>query len=121
MMADVLRWLAVRTDISGAALSMIVKEAICIYGTICDWLTKEATRGNGSRRSFTYRSEKLVELGVIDESLQEEINWLWDVRCNEHFHEVDSLEHEQYSRADHDRALRAFRALCNAIAESVDE
>lgn len=114
-MADVLRWLAIRTDITGPALSMIVKEAICIYGTICDWITKEVTRGHGSRRRFTYRTAKLVELGIIDAKLQTEIDWVWEVRCNEHFHEVDGLEHERYTRNHHNRALRAFLALCEAI------
>jgi hypothetical protein len=115
MMADVLRWLAIRTDISGPALSMMVKEAICIYGTISDWLTKEATRGHGSRRPFAYRAAKLVEIGVIDPNLQAEIDWVWEVRCNEHFHEVNGLEHERYSRTDHDRAWKAFVALCKAL------
>jgi hypothetical protein len=115
MTLDVFRWLCVRTDLSGAALSMIVKEAICIVGALCEWLTKEATRGGGSRRSYTVRTERLVESGVIDAALKAELDWVWDIRCNEHLHGVTSLEHEMYSRADYNRALAAYKALKTAL------
>jgi hypothetical protein len=36
MTLDVFRWLVVRTDLSGAALSMIVKEGISLIGGLCD-------------------------------------------------------------------------------------
>lgn len=121
MMADVLRWLAIRTDLYGPALSMVVKESICIYGVICDWLSKEATRGHGSRKRFSYRSNKLVELNIIGRELEVELNWLWEIRCNEHFHEVDELEHERYTRADHNRARKAFRLLVGQIRRHVEE
>ena len=42
MTLDVFRWLVVRTDLSGAALSMIVKEGISLIGGLCEWLTKKA-------------------------------------------------------------------------------
>ena len=48
MSVDVFRWLLVRTDLTGPALSMIVKEGICVLGAVCEWLTKEATRGHAS-------------------------------------------------------------------------
>ncbi len=40
MKNDVFRWLAIRTDLSGAALSMVIKEGISSLGGICEWLTK---------------------------------------------------------------------------------
>lgn len=115
MMTDVLRWLAVRTDLSGAALSMVVKEGISLLGAVCEWMTKEGTRGYASRRPYTQRTEKLVELGVISRTLKEELDWVWDVRCNAHVHEVTDLEHEKYSRADYNRALKAYTALRDAF------
>jgi len=115
MMTDVFRWLAIRTDISGAALSSIVKEAICIYGVICDWMLKEATKGHCSRRSYTTRTSKLVELEIIDDTLRSDLDWIWQIRCNEHFHEVDELEHEKYSRDDHNRARKTLRRLIQAL------
>jgi hypothetical protein len=117
MMADVLRWLATRTDLGGPAMSMVVKETICIYGTISDWILKEMTYGNGSRKRYTYRSQKMVDLGIIDDELKVELDWIWEVRCNEHFHEVDGLEHARYSRADHNRAVRALGELVKKVKD----
>ena len=115
MLADTLRWLAIRTDLSGPPLSILVKEAICIYGAIIDWLLKEVTFGKGSRKSFTRRTQTLVDEGIIDENMRGELDWVWDIRCNEHFHEVTESEIDMYGRTDHDRARRAFTNLCEAI------
>src|SRR5687768_8662264 len=65
MTIDVLRWLIVRTDLAGTALSMVVKESICIFGVLADWLTKAATHGNGSRRGFSHRTARLRDEGII--------------------------------------------------------
>lgn len=115
MLLDVFRWLVVRTDLSGAALSLIVKEGICVLGAICEWLTKEATRGHAGNRPYLQRTAKLVELGHIDGGLKMELDWIWDIRCNEHLHEVTSLEHEMYSRGDYNRAFNAYVAFRNKL------
>lgn len=120
IMTDVLRWLAIRTDLKGAALSMIVKEGICILGAICEWMTKEGTRGHASSRPYCQRTKKLVELNLIDDNLKEELDWIWDVRCNEHLHEVRHLEHEVYTRAHYNRALRAYRGLRDKLKLEID-
>ena len=117
MNIDVLRWMVVRTDISASALSMIVKNAICIRGAICEWMTKEGTRGHASNRPYKQRTEKLVELGIIDEALSQELDWVWDIRCREHIHEIDTLEHDTYSRDDYNRALRAYSGLRKALVK----
>ena len=111
MTLDIFRWLVIRTDLSGPALSMIAKEGICVLGALCEWLTKEATRGQASGRPYTQRTAKLVELGHIDHNLKTELDWIWDIRCNEHLHEVDTLEHEMYSRNDMNRAFSAYALL----------
>ena len=36
MALDILGWLVMRTDLRGAALSMIVKEGIVIVGVLCN-------------------------------------------------------------------------------------
>ena len=115
MSLDVLRWLVVRTDLSGAGLSMIVKESICVVGALCEWLTKEGTRGHASSRPYVQRTAKLVQLGQIEPGLKTELDWVWDIRCNEHLHEVLSLEHEMYSRDDYNRALNAYVSLRNVL------
>jgi hypothetical protein len=116
MTLEVFRWLLIRTDLSGPALSMIAKEGICLLGAICEWLTKEATRGHASGRPYTQRTKKLVELRHIDAALKLELDWIWEIRCNEHLHEVTGLEFEMYSRDDYNRALRAYVALRNILA-----
>lgn len=115
MALDVLRWLVVRTDLSGAALSMIVKESIVIVGALCEWLTKEATRGRGSRRPYTDRTQRLVELGHISADLKTELDRVWNVRSNVHMHEVTALEYDMYSREDYNRTARAYRGLRDAL------
>lgn len=117
MNIDVLRWIVVRTDISGTALSMLVKNAVCILGSVCEWLTKEGTRGHASNRPYKQRTRKLVELNIIDCGLEDELNWIWDVRCREHLHEIDDLEHDQYTRDDYNRALRASSSLCDLLVQ----
>ena len=109
--------LLLRTDLSGTALSMVVKEGIAILGALCEWLTKEATRGHASKRPYTARTQKLVDLGILDASEKDELDWIWEIRCNEHLHEVTSLEHEMYSRDDYNRALRAYARLRDLLVK----
>ncbi len=115
MTVDVLRWLIVRTDLSGTALGMVVKESICIFGVLADWLTKAATYGRGNRRKFKDRTARLVADGAISADLKDELDWLWDTRCKEHFHEVTGSEHDTYNRDDYNRALSAYDELRKAL------
>ncbi|MDY6992938.1 MAG: hypothetical protein SVR94_10100 [Pseudomonadota bacterium] len=117
MKNDVFRWLAIRTDLSGTALSMIIKEAISSLGGICEWLTKEAVRGHAGNRPYKQRTKKLVELEIIGEELQIELDWIWDIRCNEHMHEVNTLEHEMYTRTDYNRARKAYCEFRDLLVE----
>lgn len=115
MTLDIFRWLVVRTDLSGAGLSMIVKEGISIYGALCEWLSKESLRGLGSRQRYTVRMERLVERGVITAKLKSELDWIWEIRCNSHLGEVTALEHELYRREDYNRAVKAYSAFRDAL------
>jgi len=115
MNLDTFRWLVVRTDLSGTALSMIVKEGISLLGALCEWLTKEATRGHASRRPYIARTQKLVGLGHITSELKDELDWVWNIRCNEHIHQVTSLEHEKYTRVDYNRAVNAYTELRDVL------
>jgi len=114
---DVLRWLVIRTDISGAALSMLVKSGICILGNLCDWMTKEANRGHASNRYYKTRTRNLVRREIISEDLKIDLDWTWDIRCDEHIHEIYTLEHDRYSRNDMNRAVQAFSDLRNILIE----
>ena len=114
---DVLRWLVIRTDISGAALSMLVKNGICILGNLCDWMTKEANRGHASNRYYKSRTRNLVRREIISEDLKINLDWVWNIRCEEHLHEIYTLEHDKYSRIDMNRAVRAFSDLRDILIE----
>ncbi len=46
MTVDVFRWLLIRTDLTGLAQKMVIKETICIFGNVCDSLAKDALYGN---------------------------------------------------------------------------
>lgn len=117
MTSDLLRWLVVRTDLAGPAVSLVVKEAICILGAICEWLTKEATRGHASSRPYKERTRKLVDLGIISADLKNELDWTWDIRCNEHLNSVTSLECHTYTREDYNRAFAGYTLLRDALTQ----
>lgn len=118
---DVFRWLAIRTDLWGPALSMVVKQGIVVLGSICEWMTKEATRGYGSRHGYAARTSRLVTMGVIPEDVKEELDWMWETRCNIHLYQVTEPEYESYTRADYNRALRAYTALRDALVAAEAE
>jgi len=115
MMNDVFRWLASRTDLSGTAFGMVVKEAICLLGSICESWTKYATRGHASNRGFRARTTKLVQLSIIDPTLKDELDWIWEIRSREHLFEVTTREDALYWRHDYSRAVQAFDQFREAL------
>ena len=120
-MADLLRWLAVRTDLKDMLLSQVVKEFACIYGHACDWLTMSACRGLGLLKEgktdpgFKKRSSHLVVNNAIKPKTKENIDWLWDIRCHEHPDKSDELETIRYTRQDANRARNAFERLVSEL------
>ena len=114
---DVLRWLAIRTDLNGAALSVVAKQIIAMFGLLCEWLTKAASAGQGSKQSYRDRAVRLAERQIIDEALKDELLWVWEMRCYQHLYGVRFLEHARYSRADVNRAQRAYLKLCHLLIE----
>jgi len=62
ILSDVFRWLINRTDLSLTAQEMVIKEAVCLMGAICESLTRGVALGEGvcgiSRR-FKPRCEDL--------------------------------------------------------------
>lgn len=118
---DVLRWLTNRTDIMLTAQNMVLKHAICCVGSICETLTIcRGAPGLGRGHSFTSRTQKLVELGIINRDLKESLDWIWGIRRNEHLMEIDSLEHENYTKADANKAYRTFEDLAAALQRNHD-
>ena len=117
MTLDVLRWLAVRTDLTGTALEMVIKEAICLLGSICECLTvRRGVEGLGRGAGFSNRVTKLVQMGIIDENTKTDLDWVWDIRCREHLADLDHAEFGHYGRADCNRAIKAFCELRDALS-----
>ena len=112
MTADLLAWLAIRTDLTGQAFEMVVKEGICIIGAICESLTvRRGVRGLGSNSSFSKRINRLVEIGVISTDTQLELDWVWGMRNREHLAHLVDTDYNQYTRADFNRARDAYLRL----------
>lgn len=118
ILSDVYRWLLNRTDISRTAKEMIIKEGICLVGSICESVTKDVLNGAvGKKRGYKDRTQYLLDNDIIDAELKEELDWVWDSRNNEHLFLVEIREHEHYKLADYNRAIKTLRNLRDKLDE----
>ncbi len=51
---------------------------------------------NGTK--FKERTERLSQMGVIDEGTQEVLDWIWDIRSKHHFMDLGHVEFAHYKR-----------------------
>lgn len=118
-LADVQHWLLVRTDLSGMAKEMVIKMQIFLLGTVIESITKVYLRGTCGG-NFKRRTTFLLQEGYITEDLQTDVEWIWDLRNNMHLFQLEDIEwsSEDYTVANHNRAVRAFRELLDALSES---
>jgi hypothetical protein len=118
ILSDTYRWLLNRTDISGTAKEMIIKEGICLVGSLCESLTKDVLADVvGKKRGYKDRTQYLLENQIIGAALKIELDWVWDTRNNEHLFLVEIREHEHYSLLDYNRAIRSLRQLRDQLDE----
>jgi hypothetical protein len=118
ILSDVYRWLLNRTDISRTAKEMIIKEGICLVGSICESVTKDVLEGVvGKKRGYKDRTQYLSDNEIIDGDLKDELDWVWDTRNNEHLFLVEIREHEHYKLPDYNRAIRALKKLRDQLDE----
>lgn len=116
ILSDVYCWLLNRTDIFGTAKEMIIKEGICLVGSLCESVTKDVLNGVvGKKKGYKDRTKYLLDNGVIDTGLKTELDWVWDTRNNEHLFLVEILEHKHYKLSDYNRAIKALRQLRNQL------
>jgi hypothetical protein len=111
-LADVQHWILNRTDLSGMAKEMVIKLQLFLLGTIIESVTKNYLRGRCGGH-FCRRTQFLLDNGIINASLKTDIDWLWELRNNMHLFQLDDIEWSstQYTIANHNRAVRAFRKL----------
>ena len=118
MTHDVLRWLVTRTTLSIQAREMVIKEAICLIGSVCETISIwRGTEGLGRQRSYSDRMARLRHLEVIDEDTETDLNWVWDIRCREHIAGVSVQEWNHYNMDQWRRSVRAYKALRDGLAE----
>ena len=118
-LSDVQHWILCGTDLSGMAKEMVIKLQIFLLGTIVESVTKNYLRGRCGG-NFCRRTEYLLDKGQIDVALKADIDWLWDIRNNMHLFQLDDIEwtSANYTVANHNRAVRAFRRLLVALGGS---
>jgi hypothetical protein len=116
MTHDVLRWLFDHTDISGQAQEMLIKEAVCLVGNICESLSLRPNHeGLGRKSSFKQRIARYLELEVIDQNTHDDLVWLWDKRNQEHLADVPFKEWSHYSKTHWTRSIRAYESFRDAL------
>lgn len=116
MTHDALRWLTFHTDINGQAQEMLIKEGVCLVGSICESISifpDEHGLGRGS--GFARRMDRLAHLGVIDDAALTLLKWLWDKRNQEHIYDVPFREFAHYEAADWTDAVSAYKALRDGL------
>jgi len=116
MLADVQHWLLVRTDIGGSAREMIIKLQFFLLASVVETVTRiylHGRCGDGYKRRTNY----LVEHGVLDQELKDDLDWLWDMRNRWHLFQLDHTEwsSRDYTVRNHNRAVRAFQSLIDCL------
>jgi hypothetical protein len=116
MTHQTLYWAVFRTDIGGQAREMLIKEAVCLLGAICESISIfPNTPGLGRGKSFAKRMDRLLELEVIDKSTRKRLQWLWDKRNQEHLYDVPFREFDHYSNSDWYKSVKAYLALRDSL------
>lgn len=116
LLSDVQHWLLVRTDLSGTAKEMIIKLQIFLLGSIIESSTKVFLKGRCGG-NYAKRTAYLEHGGIISAHLHAELDWLWELRNKMHLFQLDNTEwlSTDYTVASHNRAVRAFKALLEAL------
>ncbi|WP_415906557.1 hypothetical protein ACMXYX_04910 [Neptuniibacter sp. QD72_48] len=122
MQTDLYRWMMNRTDISGQALEMLIKEEISLIGEIIESLTKKYLHGKrGGGQNYKYRSQVLVDENIISSALKDDIDWIWDKRNDSHLFLLKERVWQKYSMADCNRAIRTLHSLRDSLAKNKEE
>ena len=120
--SDVYLWLINRTDLFGIAREMTIKSAIALMGSINETLAITGTKGTvGRRHSFCERCNRMVDKGIIEDPLRQDLHWLWEIRSAIHIYNLDHRELEKYTMNDFNRAVSASRNLRQAISNFHNE
>ncbi len=111
ILSDAIHWLLTRTDIAATAREMLIKLQIFIGGTLIESVTTNYLKNvRTPKRTYKMRTQSLVDLGIIDTSLKDELDWIWDLRNNMHLFGLVEREYiNEYNTSSQARAAKGFR------------
>ena len=110
-------WLVNRTDVKLTAQYMIFKFLIFLRGSIVEAMLKHRVPSDRKYGSLRKKAYFLLDEGVISQEIYDDIDWLWDIRCNAHLTKLDEPEHQQYEIDDVKRAWKTVVNLRQALTE----
>lgn len=115
---DVLRWLLNCTDINYTAKEMLIKYCVLTFSFICESMAVKATEGIiGKKHEFKERTKRMVAKGMIQPSLKDTLDWLWDKRGKgAHLYLLDYSEQGLYAVNDYKKASLAIEELIGAMS-----
>ena len=119
ILSDTIHWLLIRTDIAATAKEMLIKLHIFIGGTLIESITTNYLKNvRTPKRSYKMRTQSLVELGIIETSLKDDLDWIWDTRNNMHLFGLTGREYiNEYNTSSQARAANAFRDFVETLQE----
>jgi hypothetical protein len=112
ILSDVYRWLLNRTDLWGTAREMIIKEGVCLVGSLCESITKDVAKDIcGKHARFKQRTAAMVKHGMISGEVKKLVHALWDWRNCEHLFLLNEWKYNKYTLKHYNDAIRTLRAL----------
>lgn len=116
MYGDIMRWISNRTDLSGTAKDMLIKQGVVLYGSIVESILIHICEGViGKKHKFKERTKRMESHGIIDKDLRDDLNWLWDKRNNQHVFLLTFSEYEHYTVKDWNKAVKILASLVEQI------
>ena len=111
ILSDTIHWLLTRTDIAAIAKEMLIKLHIFIGGILIESITANYLKSvRTPKKTYKMRTQSLVDLGVIDTSLKDDLNWIWDTRNNMHLFGLTEREYiNEYNISSQAKSAKAFR------------
>lgn len=117
ILSDTIHWLLSRTDIAATAKEMLIKLHIFIGGTLIESITTDYLKNKRvPKKNYKFRTQSLVDLGIIDITLKDELDWVWDTRNNMHLFGLTAREYiNDYNTSSQVRAAKAFRDFVEVL------
>lgn len=117
LLSDCIRWLLIRTNIQSTAKEMLIKLYIVLIGSII-----EACLNNTLKRKcaggYCEKTKFLHDQKIITKKLNDDLDYIWDLRCNIHLVDIPTREYENdYSINNLSRCLRALDEITNILRD----